>query len=148
MPPPSVGPCLPSSRLPARIDPLPAGSRHPSDRNAPRVAALTKLRRELFRKVTSPQEKRGLQGIRWPPLRNLDDAKHDPEGWRRHWRSIVRCCSRMTSKDELRQFWPKAGYHVAARFLTAWCRRAEVSGIRLLVKFARSLRVYRQGLLG
>jgi transposase len=50
-------------------------------------------------------------------------------------------------KDELRLFWEQPTYHAANRFLADWCRRAEASGIRILMKFANTLRGHRQGLL-
>jgi hypothetical protein len=36
-------------------------------------------------------------------------------------------------KDELRLFWEQPTYHAANRFLADWCRRAEASGIRILI---------------
>ncbi|MGD9857656.1 MAG: transposase, partial [Planctomycetaceae bacterium] len=50
-------------------------------------------------------------------------------------------------KEDLRQFWEQASAHAAARFLTAWCARAQASGIRLLQTFANTVRGHRSGLL-
>lgn len=111
---------------------------------------LTELRRELFREATGPREKRALQGIRWLLLmnpENLDDTKHDRERLEAALEVNRPLAIAYYLKDELRQFWQQAGAQAAAGFLTAWCRRAEASGIRLLVKFARTLRGHRSGLL-
>ncbi len=50
-------------------------------------------------------------------------------------------------KDDLRQFWKQPSYEVAESFLKDWIKRAAVSGIRMLKKFANTLGAFRNGLL-
>lgn len=111
---------------------------------------LTELRRQLHREATGPLEKKALKGIRWLLLmnpENLDDDKRERERLEEALEVNRPLSIAYYLKDELRQFWNQSGYHAAARFLTAWCRRAEASGIRLLQKFAQTLRGHRNGLL-
>jgi len=50
-------------------------------------------------------------------------------------------------REDLRQFWAQDSKAAARRFLNDWMGRAEASQITLLVKFARTLIVHRDGLL-
>jgi len=50
-------------------------------------------------------------------------------------------------KEDLRQFWERPDKAAAERFLDAWRTRAETSGVAMLKKIARRLRVFRFGLL-
>ena len=50
-------------------------------------------------------------------------------------------------KEELRELWGQPGRNSAARFLRDWCARARVSGIRMLIRFAKTLQVHRSGIL-
>jgi len=111
---------------------------------------LTELRRELYREAVGPLEKKVLKGIRWLLLmnpENLDDDKHDRARLEEALQLNRPLAIAYYLKDELRRFWNQAHYHAALRFLTHWCRRAEASGIRLLQKFANTVRGHRSGLL-
>lgn len=111
---------------------------------------LTQLRRELYREATDGLEKDVLKGIRWLLLKNpenLDEEKNEAERLEEAL-SLNRPLSiAYYLKDELRQLWEQPNYHAASRFLTSWCRRAEASGIQVLMKFAKTLRGHRRGLL-
>ena len=50
-------------------------------------------------------------------------------------------------KEDLRQFWIQPSYEVAAWFLQDWIKRATVSGIKMLIDFAKTLGAHRSGLL-
>lgn len=111
---------------------------------------LTELRRQLYREAIGPLDKKVLKGIRWLLLmnpENLDDEK----GQRAQLQLALDLNQPLAIayylKDELRQFWQQPDYHAANRFLTSWCKRAEASGIRVLMKFANTLRTHRAGLL-
>lgn len=50
-------------------------------------------------------------------------------------------------KEDLSQVWEQRDWLAGLKFLEDWIRRAEVSGIRQLQKFASTLRKHRQGIL-
>ena len=50
-------------------------------------------------------------------------------------------------KEELREFWSWGDGDLAKAFLDDWILRAEYSGIRMLMKFARTLAQHRRGIL-
>lgn len=111
---------------------------------------LTELRRQLYREATDLLQKSVLKGIRWLLLKNpenLDDQKNERERLDEALTLNRSLSLAYYLKDELRLFWEQPNYHAANRFLTDWCRRAEASGIKLLMKFANTLRGHRQGLL-
>jgi transposase len=112
---------------------------------------LTELRRQLYREAVGPLHKQVLKGIRWLLLmnpENLDAEKHEAARLEEALSLNRPLAIAYYLKDELRRFWQQPNYHAAARFLAAWCRRAEQSGIRVLMKFANTLRGHRSGLLG
>jgi transposase len=111
---------------------------------------LTELRRQLYREAVDGLEKDVLKGIRWLLLKNpenLDEEKNERERLEEALQLNRSLSIAYYLKDELRLFWEQPNYHAAARFLTDWCRRAEASGIRVLMKFANTLRGHRSGLL-
>ena len=50
-------------------------------------------------------------------------------------------------KEDLRQIWEQRDKATATRVLDDWIRRAEVSGIGMLARFAATLREHRSGIL-
>ena len=50
-------------------------------------------------------------------------------------------------KDDLRRFWEQPGKAFATTFLDGWIRRAQASGIKILIQMAKTLAVHRTGLL-
>lgn len=111
---------------------------------------LTELRRQLYREATDGLQKNVLKGIRWLLLKNpenLDEQKNERERLEEALKLNNSLSIAYYLKDELRLFWEQPDYHAANRFLADWCRRAEASGIRVLMKFANTLRGHRRGLL-
>ena len=111
---------------------------------------LTELRRQLYREATDLLQKNVLKGIRWLLLKNpenLDEDKHEQQRLDEALELNRSLSVAYYLKDELRLFWEQPDYHAANRFLADWCRRAEASGIKLLMKFANTLRSHRSGLL-
>ena len=91
-----------------------------------------------------------LKGIRWLLLMNpeyFDEEKNERERLNEALNLNHSLSVAYYLKGELRLFWEQPSYHAANRFLADWCRRAEASGIRLLIKFANTLRGHRRGLL-
>ena len=50
-------------------------------------------------------------------------------------------------KEDLRQIWEQPTKHLGELVLERWIRMAEATGIRQLIKFAKTLRKHRQGIL-
>ncbi len=111
---------------------------------------LAQLRRELYREATDLLLKNVLKGTRWLLLmnpENLDDDKNERQRLEAALELNQPLAIAYYLKEDLRQFWEQADRRTAAKFLTAWCRRAEASGVRLLQKFAKTIRGHRSGLL-
>jgi transposase len=110
---------------------------------------LTELRRELYHEATIFQRK-VLKGIRWLLLKrmeNLDDKKGEPRRLLRALKLNEPLAIAYYMKDDLNQFWEQPDKATAARFLDDWLHDAWNSGIRLLIKFAKTLAAHRRGLL-
>jgi transposase len=111
---------------------------------------LSGLRRELYREATEGLGKEVLKGSRWLLLKNmenLDDEKNERHRLQEALRLNQSLATAYYMKEELRLFWEQSDMDDAERFLEDWCARAECSGIRMLQKFAKTLRSHRYGLL-
>ena len=111
---------------------------------------LTELRRQLHREAVEGLHRDVLKGIRYLLLKNpenLDENRNERERLDEALKLNRSLSIAYYLKDELRLFWEQPTYHAANRFLADWCRRAEASGIKILMKFANTLRGYRRGLL-
>ena len=110
---------------------------------------LTLLRRQLYQQAKA-MGRQLLKGIRWLLLRNsenLDDAKNERERLQEALSLNEPLAIAYYLKEELREFWSQLNRKRASQFLNDWCARAEASGIRILQKFAKTLRGHRTGLL-
>ncbi|MBF0197031.1 MAG: ISL3 family transposase [Planctomycetes bacterium] len=111
---------------------------------------IANLRRHLWHKADSHEERNILKGTRWLLLKcpeNLDEEKGE---WPRLSKALELNSSLAIAyylKEDLRQLWSQANKEVAERFLRAWCARAEESGISVLRKFGRKLLGARSALL-
>lgn len=111
---------------------------------------LTELRRALYRELTGLRQKQVLKGIRWLLLKNPENLAEDRDERARLTEALDLNRPLAVAyylKEDLRWFWNQPHRAAAARFLKGWCARADASGIRLLQKFAQTLRGYRRGLL-
>jgi len=111
---------------------------------------LTMLRRDLHREAAEGLQRDVLKGTRWLLLKNFENLAEDRNEHARLQAALdlnEPLAVAYYLKEELGQFWEQADRAAASRFLTAWCRRAEASGIRILQKFANLLRGYRSALL-
>ncbi len=111
---------------------------------------LSHFRRELFREATDLLQKKVLKGTRWLLLKNpenLDEEKNEQQRLQEALELNKPLATVYYLKEELRQLWNQKTRRRAERFLESWCRRAERSGIRMLQKFAKTLRRHRLGLL-
>ena len=111
---------------------------------------LTQLRRELYWEAVTLLQKDVLKGTRWLLLKNpdnLDDRKNERQRLHEALELNHSLAVAYYLKEDLRQFWEQPDRRTAERFLKDWCARAEASGIRILQKFANTLRGHRNGLL-
>lgn len=105
---------------------------------------LSELRRDLYRQATDDLHKKVLKGTRWLLLKrpeNLDEARDE----RRRLEDALAINAPLATayylKEDLAEVWEQEDKQQAERFLLDWVLQAERSGIRMLVKFAKTLRV-------
>jgi transposase len=111
---------------------------------------LTELRRQLFREATDMLQKKVLKGTRWLLMmnpENLDDGKNDRQRLEEALELNKSLAIAYYLKEDLRQLWNQGSRRAAGKFLTAWCRRADASGIRIMQQLAKTMRRHRSGLL-
>ena len=111
---------------------------------------LSDLRRDLYREATEQLHKNVLKGTRWLLLKNpenLDDARDEPKRLQEALKLNEPLATAYYMKDDLRRVWKQPDKQAARRILTAWIRRAETSGIRMLIKFAHTLAAHRNQIL-
>ncbi len=111
---------------------------------------LSELRRDIQRTAETVEQKHVIKGTRWLLVKNaenLDEKRHE----RRRLEEALRINQPLATayylKEDLRQFWEQTSKRIARRFLDDWIARAEVSGVRMLIKFAQTLRLHRTALL-
>jgi transposase len=111
---------------------------------------LTELRRDLHREATDLLQKEVLKGIRWLLVKNsgnLDDKRNERERLDEALRINEPLAKAYYMKEELGLVWKQPDKTAAHLFLDDWIARAEVSGVRMLQKFARTLASHREGIL-
>ena len=111
---------------------------------------LSDLRRELYREATDQLHKDVLKGTRWLLLKNPDNLKPDRKEAERLQEALrlnQPLAMAYYMKEELRLLWSKSDKDEAETFLVDWINRATLSGIRMLMKFAKTLAAHRSGIL-
>jgi transposase len=111
---------------------------------------LTAFRRELYRQLTDDEQRRILKGTRWLLLmnpENLDPLRNE----RQRLQDALDLNTPLTVayylKEDLRQIWQQTNKAEARRVLEDWIRRADVSDVPMLQRFARTLEEHRDGIL-
>jgi transposase len=111
---------------------------------------LTELRRELHREAQTKLKQDVLKGTRWLLLKRadeLDDRRREPQRLLRALKLNESLATAYYLKDDLNQFWEQPDKWTATKYLETWIADADSSGIRPLVKFAKSLAKHRRSLL-
>jgi transposase len=111
---------------------------------------LSNFRRELHREATDQMHKEVLKGTRWLLLKNpenLDPKRKERERLEEALRMNQPLATVYYLKEDLRQIWGQPDKATATRVLDDWIRRAEASCIKMLQKFARTVALYRTGIL-
>jgi len=111
---------------------------------------LTDLRRDLYRQAVEGLHKDVLKGIRWLLLKNpenLDPKKRERERLDEALELNAPLFVAYYMKEQLRQLWSQPDKRTARQFLNGWIRLAGMTGILILMNFAKTLATYREGIL-
>jgi transposase len=111
---------------------------------------LTELRRDLHREATDELGKNILKGTRWLLLKNPENLNAHHNERQRLEKALqvnqpLACAYYM--KEELRRLWSQTDKAAAESYLQDWIARAQVSGVQMLIKFAKTLRIHSAGIL-
>ncbi len=111
---------------------------------------LSDLRRAMYRELTDMMQKKALKGVRWLLLKrpeNLDHASKEPKRLEEALRLNEPLAIAYYLKDELSEIWEQDDRAAAEALLMDWIVYAESTGIRMLHKFAKTLRFHAFGIL-
>ncbi len=111
---------------------------------------LSDLRRDLHRQLQDTLHKEVLKGVRWLLLKrpeNLDPGRNERARLEEALRLNAPLATAYYLKEELGELWEQEDQSEAIAFLQDWIARAETSGIRMLINFAKTLRAHAWGLL-
>ena len=108
------------------------------------------FRQELQREAEGPLARKVLKGTRWLLLKNPENLDEEKDERKRLEKALALNKPLATvyyMKEDLRQIWDQQDQHAANVFMDDWIARAQVSGIRMLQKFAVTLAEHRRGIL-
>jgi transposase len=111
---------------------------------------LSDLRRELHREATDGLHKEVLKGTRWLLLKrpeNLDPKRNEPARLQKALKLNQPLATAYYLKEQLAEAWEQEDEAEARAFLLDWIAQAETSGVRMLHKFAQTLRAHAWGIL-
>lgn len=111
---------------------------------------LSDLRRDLHRQLEDTMQKSVLKGVRWLLLKrpeNLDPTRNEPQRLAEALRLNEPLSIAYYLKEELNEIWEQENREEAEALLMDWILDAESTGIRMLIKFARTLRIHALGIL-
>jgi transposase len=111
---------------------------------------LSELRRDLYREAENLLHKKVLKGTRWLLLKNpenLDTSKGEKKRLADALQLNQPLSCAYYLKEDLRQIWLQPNKDKARFVLFDWIKRAETSGIKMLMKFAKTLAAFQSGIL-
>ncbi len=113
---------------------------------------LSDLRREMYNELTDKMHRKVLKGTRYLLMMNPENLKQNEKvDEKAQLQEALKLNESLSVayylKEDLRQFWNQKSKPAAEKFLEAWCRRADASGIRQMQTMAKTLRMHRRGLL-
>jgi len=111
---------------------------------------LSDLRRKLYHEAADRMHQRVLKGTRWLLLKNpenLDKGKNEQQRLAAALELNQPLALAYYMKEDLRQIWMQPDKASAALVLQDWVDRALASGMPMLIKFAKTLALYRRGIL-
>ena len=110
---------------------------------------LSDLRRKLYHEAEL-MHRNVLKGTRWLLLKNpenLDPKRQEAERLSAALELNQPLALAYYMKEDLRQLWMQPDKTTAALVLQDWVERARASGISMLIKFSKTLALYRRGIL-
>jgi transposase len=110
---------------------------------------LSDLRRKLYHEAELMHRK-VLKGTRWLLLKNpenLDPKRQEADRLAAALKLNQPLALAYYMKEDLRQLWMQPDKTTAALVLQDWVERARASGISMLIKFSKTLALYRRGIL-
>jgi transposase len=111
---------------------------------------LSELRRDLYHEAKDLLQKKVLKGTRWLLLKNpenLDTSKGERERLADALQLNQPLACAYYLKEDLRQVWLQPNKDKAQLVLADWIKKAETSGIKMLMKFAKTLAAFQSGIL-
>jgi len=111
---------------------------------------LSDLRRDVYRELTDSIQREILKGTRWLLLKNpenLDLEKNEKARLDKALKLNTPLATAYYLKEQLRLLWSQENKRQARRFLKGWLKLAEASEIRMLINFAKTLRLHQEGIL-
>jgi transposase len=111
---------------------------------------LSEVRRLIFHEQVNLMGKKILKGTRWLLLKNPENLKKDkdePERLREALRLNKPLMIAYYLKEDLRQFWSQSGKEQAEQVIRSWIDKAASTGIGPLMTMAKTIALYRSGIL-
>jgi transposase len=111
---------------------------------------LSGLRRKLHREATDQLHKNVLKGTRWLLLKrpeHLDENRNERARLEEALKLNEPLALAYYMKEDLSQVWEQDDCEEAETHLMDWILRAEASGVRMLIDFAKTLRFHASGIL-
>ena len=111
---------------------------------------LSDFRRALQRDIEDEQQKQVLKGTRWLLLKNpknLDETHNEQERLEAALELNKPLATVYYMKEDLGLIWKQKDKDKAETFLDDWIKRAKVSEINMLKRFANTLSNHRKGIL-
>jgi len=111
---------------------------------------LTNLRRELYNATKEADVKALLKGTRWLLLKNtenLDEKKGERERLEAALQANRPLMIAYYLKEELHRIWEQTNRQEGEAVFEKWLEAAESSEVKMLSKFAQTLRNHREGIL-
>ena len=111
---------------------------------------LTKLCRDLHTQVESVEQKKVLKGTRWLLLKRADNLNEEADEKQRLDEALklnAPLAAAYYLKEDLGLLWKQESKEEASEYLRGWIKRAEASGVNMLIKFAKKLATWRSCVL-
>jgi transposase len=111
---------------------------------------LSDLRRELYNETEDADMRGLLKGTRWLLLKNEENLNEEKGERTRLEKALEANRPLMTAyylKEELHRIWEQKDREGGEKALENWIFAAESSGVKMLSKFAETLRKYQEGIL-
>jgi len=104
---------------------------------------MSDFRRDLYRETEDAYMKALLKGTRWLLLKNRENLNEEKKEWNR-LEAVLSANQPLLAayymKEELHRIWEQKDMERGAEEFDEWLKMAEVSGVRMLKKFAKTLR--------